>query len=304
MNCPIVVTHGRLREWRIFTKRVDGVPNAETGAVTFDFSCYARAVVLSGVTTEPIVHNDEVELFFVSSGNGVVHVGQEKREIREGSSFVIPAGKEHRLTNTGSGELEMIMARRLPASDGSDNHFTVRHWTEDRDRSEWGGPFQGHWHHIYRGPSTDIHIGDIPPCKISHPHNHPAGFDEIWYVRSGRGWHWMRQEYHIQTAGWALWLDPDELHSLMNPGDETLEYVYCSSAKLLTERMKAAEGQAAREKASRPHDPASLIDDLEQSFKALVEAYRRTDLGIHGISVNIPKVEEAITGLKAALGKK
>jgi quercetin dioxygenase-like cupin family protein len=301
MDCPLVVTHGRLREWQIFTKRIGDVPNAETGAVTFDFSCYARAVVLSGVTTEPTVHDDEAEFYFVSNGNGRVQVGKEVREIRAGSSFFIPAGQEHRLTNTGADDLEVIMARRAPAADGSEDQFVLRHWTEDRDPSLWGSPFQGHWYHIYRGPEAGIHMGDIPPHKIAHPHSHPGGFDEIWYVQKGQGWHWMGRDYHIQTVGWVLWLDPEELHSLMNTSDENLEYVYCSSAKLMMERMKVTEEQAARERATRPRTTANLFADLDQSFKALVAAYRRTGVSIHGVEVNIQKAEEALAGLQETL---
>jgi mannose-6-phosphate isomerase-like protein (cupin superfamily) len=301
MDCPIVVTHGRLREWQIFTKRRDGIPNPETGAVTFDFTCYARAVVLSGVTTEPIVHEGEVELFFVLDGNGVVRVEQEEREIREGSSFAIPTGKEHRLINTGTKDLELILARRPPCADGSDDQFVVRYWMEDRDPSRWETPFQGHWNHVYRGPEAGIHIGDIPPHKISHPHNHIVGKDEIWYVRKGQGWHWMGREYHLQAAGWALWLDPEEIHSLMNPTDENVEYVYCASGKLLNERLRAAQEQTALEEVNRPNDPESLLKRLEQVFGALVEAYHRTGISIYGVNVNIPKVEEVMTGLKTAL---
>ena len=59
MHCPIVVTHGRLREWQIFKKRQGDHPNAETGEVCFDINCYGRAVLMPGVTTEPAAHDEE-----------------------------------------------------------------------------------------------------------------------------------------------------------------------------------------------------------------------------------------------------
>ncbi|MBI4552441.1 MAG: cupin domain-containing protein [Candidatus Latescibacteria bacterium] len=299
MDSPIVTTHGRLREWQIFKKRQGTAPNAETGDVCFDFHCYGRAVVLPGVTTEPTTHDEEVESFFVSYGQGIVQEGKERREFREGSMLFIPAGIEHRITNTGSGELEMIYSRRPPSSRDADRMFGVRHWTEDRDQAIWGTPFQGHWHHIYRGPSCgDIHIGDIPPHKLSHPHNHPEVMDEIWYVRSGNGWHWMGQEYHEHTAGYALWLDPSELHSLMNPGDATVEYIYCSSGMLLMERMEA---EKAAESEAKTNDPFELLARLEKHYKALVAGYRKTGVSIYRVEINIPGVEAQIEALRAAL---
>ena len=74
MDCPIIVTHGRLREWQIFTKRKGEMPHKDTGEVMYDIECYSRGVVLSGVTTEPTVHEGLLEQFFVSSGEGVVIV--------------------------------------------------------------------------------------------------------------------------------------------------------------------------------------------------------------------------------------
>jgi len=68
--------------------------------------------------------------------------------------------------------------------------------------------------------------GTIPPRKISEPHGHQKNFDEIWYVYKGQGWHWMGRELHPQGPGWALWLVPEETHSLINPSDEPVEYIY------------------------------------------------------------------------------
>jgi len=116
MHCPIVVTHGRLREWQIFKKRQGDHPNAETGEVCFDINCYGRAVLMPGVTTEPAAHDEEFENFFVIGGEGLVQVGRSKEAIRTGSSIAIPAGLEHRLRNTGEEELELVFCRRPHSS--------------------------------------------------------------------------------------------------------------------------------------------------------------------------------------------
>jgi hypothetical protein len=137
-------------------------------------------------------------------------------------------------------------------------------------------------------------MGDLPPHKFSHPHNHMPGFDEIWYVHSGCGWHWMGRDYRMQTAGWALWLEPEELHSLMNVGDENLEYIYCSSAKLLADKARL-ESKPLEEK---PENPAEILKVLAEKFDALVEAYQQTGVSIHGVSANIGSIRGYISDLQ------
>ncbi len=290
MDSPIF-TYGRLREWRIFTRRQGDLPNAETGQVCFEINTYGRAVVLPGVTTEPATHSGEVVCMCVASGQGAVHLGNKKTEIREGSTFFIPAGARHRFQNTGDRELEFVFSRREP-SPSDPKGFDHKHWTEDRPRDQWGALFQGHWNHVYRGPNTGLHIGDIPARKFSHPHNHPPTIDEIWYVNKGQGWHWMRQEYHPHTPGYALWLDPSELHSLMNPGNTDIEYIYCASA------ARWIREQAQKKAEKTPTAPAAIAAALEQRVSALAAAYRKTGLSIFGVDQNLGEVEKLIKALK------
>ncbi len=289
MDCPIF-TYGRLREWRIYTKRKGDAPNAETGEVCFEINTYGRAVVIPGVTTEPATYADEAYCLFTASGQGTALVGGKKTALRAGSSLFVPPGVRHQFANTGDAELEFIFCRR-PSNPSDPRVFSSAHWSEDRPKSEWGKPFQGHWHHVYLGPAVGIGNGHIPPHKFSHPHNHPI-IDEIWYVNKGLGWHWTRQEYHVQSPGYALWLDPSELHSLMNPTDENLEYIYCASTIELTR-------QQAQQKASKvPSTPAAIGAALEQKVGALVAAYRHTGIGIHGVEVQIGDIENLIKALK------
>ena len=301
MHCPIVVTHGRLREWQIFKKRQGDHPNAETGEVCFDINCYGRAVLMPGVTTEPAAHDEEFENFFVIGGEGLVQVGRSKEAIRTGSSIALPAGLEHRLSNTGEEELELVFCRRPHSSSEAERAFGVRHWTEDRDQSVWEKQYQGHWHHIYRGPFCgDMHMGDIPPHTFSQPHNHHPEVDEIWYVRKGQGWHWAGRDYQPQSAGCAVWLDPDLLHSLMNVGEDNAEYIYISSGALKADRIRAEQSQA---EAETPTDAAEILTLLERHFNDLVSAYDKTEIGIYGVYTNAERVSARIEALKKALDR-
>ena len=204
---------------------------------------------------------------------------------------MIPRAAEHRFSNPGSEELEFIFSRRPPSS--ADSEFRIHHWTEDRPREEWGTAYQGHWYHTYRGPSCEVHIADLPPRKFSHPHSHMADLDEIWYVHRGHGWHWMARDYRPHYPGWALWLDPTELHALMNPGDENVEYIYATSAPLLHERVRAQSTEP-----EVPDDLPSVVKALEQRFDEVQAAYEKTGVGIHGVSQGIPRVRELLGKLK------
>ena len=299
-DCPVVVNHGRLREWQMFTRRVGGTPNAETGAVCFDYTCYGRAALLAGVTTEPTTHADDVEGLFISRGQACIEAQGQKKSVSEGWSVFIPAGAEHRITNTGTDELEIIFSRRAPSRAEVNAPFGARHWSEDRDREVWGSSFQGHWYHLWRGPAAgDVHIADMPPRKIAHPHSHTELLDEIWYVRSGQGWHWMGQEYHEHTPGWAIWLDPGEVHALMNPTDETLEYVYSASWASVRDR----EEDAARLPGEpETNDPKELLNRLQKQFDALIAGYQKTGISIHRVDANIGGVNAKIAALKNVIG--
>ncbi len=218
MDCDIEVTHGRLRNWVIFEKRIGDFPNKDTGEVMYNLNHYSRAILLDGVSTMPTTHDDEAEFMFVIAGRGIIKAGDEEGELRDGTSFQIPAGCEHVITNAGCEELEVLTMRREP-KDGEDK-FEIHNWREP------GASGQGHWYHVYKGPHVGFHSGTIPPRKISEPHGHHPGFDELWYVYKGQGWHWMGRELHPQGPGWGLWLVPEETHSLINPSDETVEYIY------------------------------------------------------------------------------
>ncbi len=294
MDCP-VTTYGRLREWRIFTRRQDHAPNADTGEVCHDFTCFGRAVVIPGIKTEPATYEDQVESMCVASGAGLLLVDGHEYPIRAGSTFNIPPGVPHHFGNPGDEELELIFGRRPPAS--TDGDFKLAHWTEDRPEGEWGSLFQGHWNHTYRGPSCDVHIADITPRKFSGPHDHTEILDEIWYVHRGNGWHWMGQDYRPQGPGHALWLDPTELHALMNPGETNVEYIYCASWPLVQDRERTRPQEE-----SGPATTAEKIAALEDRFAALTKAYRKTRIGIWYVDQNIPRIERLIQSLKEGEG--
>jgi len=280
LDCDLVVTHGRLREWVIFTRREGDRPDKDTGAVMFNLDRYARAVLLDGAKTVSTVHEDRSESMYVIEGTGTLRAGSEEYALRDGVSFHLPAGMEHVLANTGENELELLTCLG-PAQPGE--QFQLHSWREDAETG------QGHWYHIYRGPSAGrIHTGDIPPRKFPHPHNHPPGMDEIWYVVRGQGHHWVGRELHPQGPGWALWLEPEDLHSLVNPTDEWVQYLYCAARSAEIPAGEAPAERGAAEEATY----------LAEQFEALVAAYEATGVVIAGVSGTIPKIRASIEKIR------
>ena len=235
MDCPIV-NNRRLREWRIFTRRQGDLPNAETGEVCFDFNCYGRAVVIPGVTTEPVVYEGEVESMCVASGEGAPCRPRTRFSDPRGI-FIFRTGwnrssfQERQLGGTG--------AHLWSPAAGFVRSRVRSHSLDRRPLGHRKGRFyQSHWNYIARGPVGEVHFGDIPPHKFGQPHNHVPVVDEIWYIQRGDCWHWVGQEFRPQSPGTALWLDPTELHALMNPGETNVEYMYCGSWALARERQQ------------------------------------------------------------------
>ncbi len=69
-------------------------------------------------------HNQEQEeVYFISSGEGEMCLGEERRTVRGGQAVFIPPGVYHQLTNTGKEPMVMIYCYG-PAGD-------VAHWKQE-----------------------------------------------------------------------------------------------------------------------------------------------------------------------------
>ena len=239
-DCDCDQTHGRLREWTIFVKRPsDDVIDWYNGAVLYNIDWYGRCAILDGIRTEPTAHDEQVEVMYVMEGTGLARVADEEFPLREGTSFRIPAGAVHTLSNTGTTGLVFISMRRRPYNDGTEDTCVWGNYREDRPPEmieQYGdNPYQGHWNHIYSGPDAAIHTGEILPRNISDSHSHGPFTDEIWYTQYGNAWHWEGKRLMPQPAGYAMWIVPDHVHTYMNPSDESVRYVYigCSRTPLM-----------------------------------------------------------------------
>jgi mannose-6-phosphate isomerase-like protein (cupin superfamily) len=73
----------------------------------------AYAILPSGNAIEEHVDTVE-EIYLIFKGSGVMKVGDETKEVREGDAIWIPVGEPHGLTNTGNEEAFILVVAAYP----------------------------------------------------------------------------------------------------------------------------------------------------------------------------------------------
>ncbi len=89
----------------------DGSRIRELAHPSWTVACHqslAEATVPAGGATTAHLHRVAEELYFLTHGAGRMRVGTEERDVVAGDCVVIPPGVEHKLVNTGSGELRLL----------------------------------------------------------------------------------------------------------------------------------------------------------------------------------------------------
>lgn len=68
----------------------------------------AEATVPVGGSTQAHRHPRAEELYLLVDGQGLMRIGEERRDVRAGDCVVIPPGAEHELANTGDVPLRLL----------------------------------------------------------------------------------------------------------------------------------------------------------------------------------------------------
>jgi len=68
----------------------------------------AHAIVPPGESTLPHVLATSTELYYILSGSGEMHIGQECEAVRCGQIILIPPKKRQYIRNTGTGDLVFL----------------------------------------------------------------------------------------------------------------------------------------------------------------------------------------------------
>ena len=76
----------------------------------------AEAIIPQGASTYLHKHHQSEEIYYVLSGSGVMTVGEDQLEIKEGDTICIPAGIFHNIKNIGAVLLKILCACAPPYS--------------------------------------------------------------------------------------------------------------------------------------------------------------------------------------------
>ena len=68
----------------------------------------AEAIVPVGKSTDEHYHMETEEIYYIIRGQGMVKIGDEKREVREGDGIVIETGIKHKIWNTSDTDLVFL----------------------------------------------------------------------------------------------------------------------------------------------------------------------------------------------------
>ena len=206
-------THGSLIERDILT-RGDALNPPRRGAVLEYLNRFAFGILEAGNSTVPTKLEGEQEIFYVTSGTGVIKAGGKEADLLTGCCVFIPEGLEFTMHNTGDIPLTMyIIVEPVPSG------FTPRR--EMGVKNEHMIPFNktvGHWSYMEKdfflksdGLATihGICTLTLDTMTIGHPHFHVKGCEEIWTTVSGHNIAFLGKEIRHQPPGMAYMIPPD-----------------------------------------------------------------------------------------------
>lgn len=84
----------------------------------------AEARVPAGGCTQAHYHARTEEIYLITKGTGLLRLGSEEREVREGDAIAIPPGLVHQLWNTGPDALHLLCCC-APAYEHSDTFLVT-----------------------------------------------------------------------------------------------------------------------------------------------------------------------------------
>ncbi|RZN36364.1 MAG: cupin domain-containing protein [Methanophagales archaeon ANME-1-THS] len=90
----------------MFVERLRGGVNLAGVANTI--AAIYETTLESGQTIQPHYHPDAEEVYYLLSGNGLMHIGNEQKAVEMGDVVYIPPEKVHFLQNTSSEPLRFI----------------------------------------------------------------------------------------------------------------------------------------------------------------------------------------------------
>ncbi len=235
--------HGSLVVRDILT-RGDNFAPAERGAVFQRFNSLSHATLAPGNVTAASKLEDRQEVYYVLSGTGELTANGASVAIGKDFAFLVPAGVEFVLRNTGDEPLaaylidEPLPPGFKPVSKVVVKNERERQPTKPNGYSPYTSPgATGHWAHVVRnlfnrsdGLATlgSVITVTLPPLTVGEPHTHEPGHEEIWAAIEGESIAFLGSQLRVQKPGMAYMLRPDVTmtHSNVNYGDTPIKFLW------------------------------------------------------------------------------
>jgi len=222
-------SHGSLIERDILTKG-DPMNPTRKAAVLEYVNRFAHATLNARNTTTPTALSGEQEIFYITSGRGLVKAGGKTADLFDGICFLAPEGLEFTITNTGDEPLTMfLLSEPVPAG------FTPRKDIPVKNENLFPiGSKDGHWCYQERdlllksdGLATLYAVITLTmdPMTIGHPHFHNRGIEEVWTTIKGNNVAFLGKQLRMQPPGTAYMIPQDEKTNHSNINQSKTEQV-------------------------------------------------------------------------------
>ena len=234
------VTHGHITERAILSKLKgdDHLKPHRKGAVLLYVNRFSRGILDSYASTTPATLKGEQEVFYFTSGKGVIKAGNKTAELYNGIFVLMPEGLEFTITNTGDELLIMYLLNEpVPAGFSPKKEMAVKNQNEMPYRRS--GYLTTHWSHNGKnifskndGLATlnAVSLLTFNAMTIGQPHSHGEDMEELWTVVKGKSIAFLGKEVRWQYPGTAYKIPQTGFtpHTNINVTEEPVTYLYVS----------------------------------------------------------------------------
>lgn len=206
----------------------DPLKPGATGAVLR----YRKEIVLGTMQpgeATPISRVPEQQVIYVESGAGRIDDGVNYWDLREGIAVLAPPNVAHRISNTGDGELKMLMLSSAVKPEVKTQPGIVVRDVRKMQYVEQGA----HWNNMSKGPFSDLGerflIVYLTPMSTAGAHAHDENTDEAWVkITDGPALLQMGSEVRWWDANVGMMAVPNRLtiHAATNLGDKIQAWFY------------------------------------------------------------------------------
>ncbi len=232
-------THGSITERSILSAAGDSDPvwPKRKAAVLYYAKRFSRGTLDPLAVTTPTTLEDEQEVFYIHSGEGVMKAGKMTAGLRSGIFVLVPEGLEFTITNTsGKSPLVMyIICEPVPDGFRPNSDILVKDVKAMPNRDS--GYLRVHWSHngknvfkVSDGLATleAVNMLAFNALTIGQPHSHSEGMEEVWTVVEGKNLAFLGKEIRWQGPGTAYKVPPTGFtpHSNINTTEEPINFLF------------------------------------------------------------------------------